>query len=454
MMLTQIDPIFDSPESYLSHPLASTHKSIKSNGKEKASTLPTSSPADLILVVCELQSAPVDQRICIYLRWIVHGEEPALHQSLYGKGADRMPENAKKKSSESFEMIKYIPSWRLKLGPKAGKTAVQAFRIDLPAGPDEGLETLGFLQVTGDGNVVVDMTLPNSDQEGRGTRVRVRSTKHNPWHAHSPSSREAMGSKGPEGWIQHLGPILPLHWYVHTSSAPALFSLEHVMLGQVEGGMELSDAIAAGRGLLHVEKNWGHGFPSGWMWAHGATPLPDPSIPSEDPTTPSVRLSLAGGSILGLTAFLVGIRIGEVDWNFTPPTALGPQHSFPSGKGKVHVGAGMRMYRNFSDKTFILDVWDLTRWATIHIWGDEETFATQIPGPCPGGWKPGYCHHSYRCRGKVTLRTRTLVGLALAPAKAVLRPWKAMQSGVGWKKVVEVELDDRVALEFGGDFAQ
>ncbi len=33
----------------------------------------------------------------------------------------------------------------------------------------------------------------------------------------------------------------------------------------------LQDGVppVAGRGLAHMEKNWGHSFPDGWIWAQG-----------------------------------------------------------------------------------------------------------------------------------------------------------------------------------------
>lgn len=299
-----------------------------------------------------------------------------------------------------------------------------------------------------------------------------------------------MGSRGPEGWIQHLGLVLPLHWYVHSSSAPALFSIQHTpssntTRNEKEGGGELQNAVAAGLGLIHIEKNWGQAFPSGWMWAHGSTPLPNPSFspnPGRSGQT-QARISLAGGKILGLTAFLVGIHIKqekqEWDWNFKPPFAFGPQYSFPSSvrqgeKARLHFGPGLKMTRNFTSKTFTLDVWTFTRWASIQIQGDEDSFATQIPGPCKNGWTPGYCHHSYRCKAEVVLYERSIASLVSMPVKAIVNPLKTLRGvkefwrkeggdgqgqgqgqweGLGWEKVVEVELGDRVALEFGGDFA-
>ncbi|SNX85164.1 uncharacterized protein MEPE_03873 [Melanopsichium pennsylvanicum] len=501
-MLTNIDPVFASPESLIPNP-PSTWKSHN----ELRSTLPTSAPGDLILVVCELQSAPIDERICIYLRWIVHGEEPNLYQSLHsdsppglsnGNGrAERLPNNStqnsgkgKGKQTESFEIIKYIPSWQLKVGAKVDSGSVQPFRIDLPS---ETGGNLGFMQVFSDGNVSVDLTLLNpgrsrSQHKSVATRIRLRTTCFSPWHPKScRTSIPSLGSRGPEGWIQHFGFLLPLHWYVHSSSAPAMFSVEHVSYSPCSSALsneseELKNVVAAGKGLVHIEKNWGQAFPSGWMWCHGASPLPDPSLPKCSPNQPSLRLSLAGGSILGLTAFLVGIHIKQTqvegqgkewDWNFSPPTALGPQFSLGTSKGnnnaKIHFGPGLRMQRNFFDKTFQLEVWDSNKWASINVKGDQDEFATQIPGPIKGGWKAEYCHHSYRCRASIILYERSFISAIAMPLRVALNPFtyikacKAFWQGqnkdevwhkMGWHKVIQVELTDRVALEFGGDFAQ
>ncbi|GAC93251.1 hypothetical protein PHSY_000815 [Pseudozyma hubeiensis SY62] len=173
----------------------------------------------MILVVCELQSAPIDQRICIYLRWIVHGEEEALYDALHNASAakvingnaERLPANASvKKDLQSFEVIKYIPSWQLKVGPRASPFSPQPFRIDLSDALQDN--SSGFFEVSVDGNLAVDLTLCNPDRcqssKQVSTRVRLRSTKFSPWQS---SSSLPMGSRGPEGLIQHLGPLLPLH---------------------------------------------------------------------------------------------------------------------------------------------------------------------------------------------------------------------------------------------------
>ncbi|KAJ9474016.1 hypothetical protein PHBOTO_004111 [Pseudozyma hubeiensis] len=475
-MLTDIDPVFASPESLLPRPTPSDHS--VNNAWDPRISLPASSPGDLILVVCELQSAPIDQRICIYLRWIVHGEEAALYDALHapseskmGNGdGERLPVNASaKKELQSFEIIKYIPSWQLKVGPKATSFSPQPFRIDLSDALQD--DSSGFFEVSADGNLAVDLTLYNPDRSQSNkqvsTRVRLRSTKFSPWQS---TSSLPMGSRGPEGLIQHLGPLLPLHWYVHSSSAPCMFSLEHLNSTDHDD-LELENAVAAGRALLHVEKNWGQAFPDGWMWVHAASPLPDPSLPhSRMKEGASCRLSLAGGSILGLTAFLVGIRVKvdgkRYEWDFAPPTAVAPKLSISSSVGKVTLGPGLRMYRNFKEKTFKLDLWTPTRWATIEVSGEESSFATQIPGPRKGGWQAGYCHHSYRCSAKVRLRERD--GVVRTVGSAVRDPvgwvrrtgefWSGgggkEGDGLGWKTVAEVRLEDRVALEFGGDFAR
>ncbi|PWZ03640.1 hypothetical protein BCV70DRAFT_197838 [Testicularia cyperi] len=567
-MLTTSEPFYTSPDSFAG---PSTDKppaySASQAGKRKApdAALPCASAGDLIVVICELQSAPIDQRICIYLRWIVHGEEakqqeillsgPDTPLSSHGQRRDsKRPPNATpqhRPMGESFECTTYIPKWSLKLGDKAKNDQVQPFRIDLPC-PSRPGDTYGFMSVAQDGNVVVDITVPRfsdthstlsvpgadgmaDDEDARGTRVRIRTNRHVPWRGASSSLSSSMlksmlpiGSQGPESWIQHLGPLLPLHWYVHSSRAPATFSLEHVEHDHaVTGFNQTKDAVAAGRASIHIEKNWGHGFPTGWMWVQGSSALPDPSIAPAAPsgtgskakskhTEPSIRLMLAGGSILGLTAFLIGIRIKlpsvpvnasstssstsksvEINWDFTPPFALGPGLSVRDGDSgaRIHYGLGFKMRRDFTNKSFRIEVWDHRRWARIQVHGDPDSFATQLPGPVPGGWAPGYCHHSYRCSATVTLFHRPVSSIPATALRSALHPIKTLASlktllrmpdsnpppyqrldpqhnpsqpeldgrdvidqawchAMGWQKLGHFNLPDRVALEFGGDFAK
>lgn len=61
----------------------------------------------------------------------------------------------------------------------------------------------------------------------------------------------------PEGWLQWLGALLPLHWYVYSLRTPVAYSVHAV------------GSTVVGHGYAHFEKNWGNGFPPDWIWAQG-----------------------------------------------------------------------------------------------------------------------------------------------------------------------------------------
>lgn len=110
--------------------------------------------------------------------------------------------------------------------------------------------------------------------------------------------RAGMGSPadflaGPEGGLVRLNKLLPLHWYVFSTRSKAKYTLSR-------DGHE----ILRNEGWAHQEKNWGNSFPTGWIWSHGVSP---------DAAT---YFSLAGGSILGISAYLIGFRSKKIRLGF------------------------------------------------------------------------------------------------------------------------------------------
>ncbi|EPQ28322.1 uncharacterized protein PFL1_04149 [Pseudozyma flocculosa PF-1] len=472
---------------------------------------PHETPGDLILVICELQSAPPEEKICLYMRWIAHGEESsqAAIQRRRNRNAsssfldrigtgldttsDSIPFSAidipatssrtrsgpksnhappahgetgetgppASKRDQSFETVQYIPRWRLRLGPSVDPSSPQAFRIQLPCSDVVGA-LLGSLEVTDNGNLRVDLTLPRSDGEQGATRVQLCTQRRVPWNPASAQprwyDRLPLSSKGPEGLLQHLGLLLPLHWYVHATQSPATYTIQHIDCSS-PAGSPASQIVSSGSASVHFEKNWGHGFPTGWLWCQAASEIVPQSRPGasnddltahrerdSDPPRPldegkppeDIRVSLAGGSILSLTAFLVGIRIGtRIAWDFRPPFAVGPGFAVEDApRSYVNYGIGFKIRRDFPSKAVRIEVWNLTRWARLEISGDPATFATKIPGPRPGGWTPGYCHHSYRCRMQITLFERPLTSIPstfIASALAnPMRSWSDLKALLRW----------------------
>ncbi|XP_072163474.1 uncharacterized protein [Diadema setosum] len=64
--------------------------------------------------------------------------------------------------------------------------------------------------------------------------------------------------RGPEGWLTHL-PSLPIHWFVYSLASPGTYTWRNLDTGRT----------LSGNAHAHQEKNWGSGFPEGWVWTQG-----------------------------------------------------------------------------------------------------------------------------------------------------------------------------------------
>jgi hypothetical protein len=237
----------------------------------------------------------------------------------------------------------------------------------------------------------------------------------------------AAGRDGPEGpaaWLPRV--LLRLHWYVLSLGTAVDFS--------VRGG----GAAVAGRGVAHLEKNWGAAFPERWLWAQGVGGRAGGGAGAQvgQLRRPPGGQGRHGGA--GATFVLAG---GAVPLGLLPP-ALGP-----------------RLYllayhsRAFS---LTLDLWnpalttslrsdacsgavDLTLTAllyTVHVSvaADPASFAA-VPCPTAQGFRDG-SDQSFAARVEVRVVRRPLLGLA--PAR--------------WGQVVAHSVWEGAAAEFGGGF--
>lgn len=66
---------------------------------------------------------------------------------------------------------------------------------------------------------------------------------------------------GPEGWLSRTG-LLPCHYFVHSFGSPASYQLRR--------WGETSPPLA--RALVHMERNYGEAFPTGYTWAQATAP--------------------------------------------------------------------------------------------------------------------------------------------------------------------------------------
>ena len=72
---------------------------------------------------------------------------------------------------------------------------------------------------------------------------------------------------GPEGWLTHL-PLIPIHWFVYSVGTPGTYTWS-----RPSSGLMLSGTAHA-----HQEKNWGRGFPAGWVWTQAYNQTADASF--------------------------------------------------------------------------------------------------------------------------------------------------------------------------------
>ncbi|RPA82025.1 hypothetical protein BJ508DRAFT_414301 [Ascobolus immersus RN42] len=143
------------------------------------------------------------------------------------------------------------------------------------------------------------ITVPSND--GSDLDVTIRLSDRTQWSDTNPRGT-------PEGIFSSLGWVLPIHWHALSTKSKAEFTIK-----------KDGQTVAKGTGWAHVEKNWGVSFPSAWIWMQSFK-LSDTGKP------PTASFALAGGSILGQKAYLMGYRSVKdgVSWDFRPAYTLMP----------------------------------------------------------------------------------------------------------------------------------
>jgi len=85
-----------------------------------------------------------------------------------------------------------------------------------------------------------------------GLTLRATTTHRLPWSSAKPDG------PGPEGWLARLHALLPCHYYVQSLGSDAEYEIRG---SAVEGGS------LYGRGVAHLEANYGRSFPDAWIWS-------------------------------------------------------------------------------------------------------------------------------------------------------------------------------------------
>lgn len=223
--------------------------------------------------------------------------------------------------------------------------------------------------------------------------VDLRLTKDTPWSYERPFD-------GPMGPLLHLSDFLPLNWHVRSTASNAEYSITRA--GQTQRG----------KGIAHVEKNWGRSFPSGWIWSQASGPM-------------GSTFCLAGGDALyGVQSYLIGYRSPRFQWDFRPPFTFAIGRFSPC----------MRVEHNSVSGTFNMESKTFTRKLAVSIAASPDSFIG-LSAPLQEGHRPAFAFESFEASISIILWERQW-------------PWQ------DWRLVETVWKETScAALEFGGDFS-
>lgn len=247
----------------------------------------------------------------------------------------------------------------------------------------------GGIEVRGD-DAWLDLRLP----KGLSLAANVSSPR-------APWDRKRPDRAGPEGWLGATG-LLPCHYFVHTFRSPATYWL---------GGSSRSTG-RGGRGVAHIERNYGEAFPSGWVWAQACT---------EGGT---LCLVLTGGLFvvgpLTTRTYILALRgqpansTATLDWTFRTTDADRVSEVREACQGRLLLNATSL---------------DGRRRAALRITAPVGTFGDRLLVPTDGGFsdQPG-CRESYDA-------TVALVAHGRAPGLDVEAtfPRAALEFGGTWQ---------------------
>jgi hypothetical protein len=131
-----------------------------------------------------------------------------------------------------------------------------------------------LMSVDGDG-ASVEASLGGFNLTMRTTGPRL------PWDRTHPDG------PGPEGWVGKIGKLLPCHYYVQSFGSPARYEIRGPSSSAAGASGAGGPWTQAGDGLLHMEANYGRGFPDAWLWAQAVAPGMRASAPAPTPASTS-----------------------------------------------------------------------------------------------------------------------------------------------------------------------
>ncbi len=176
--------------------------------------------------------------------------------------------------------------------------------------------------------------------------VLIQTENRLPYHIDCPDV-------GPYGPLDLLP--LPLRWWIHTLGSDAEY--QYTIHG--EDGPE----TASGVGYAHQEKNWGAGFPIGWVWTQGISAGNDAQF--------VMSAAEVDFGLFILDAWIAGYRSPVVSWDFN--------YSMP--------GTTFYTERDACAGTFLFEITKANQRLTFDTSAPPDTFG-DVSTPSPDGFEP------------------------------------------------------------------
>jgi len=163
----------------------------------------------------------------------------------------------------------------------------------------------------------------------------------------------AFPDVGPYGALDFLP--LPLRWWIHSLGSDAVY--QYTIHG--DSGPE----TASGVGYAHHEKNWGAGFPIGWIWTQG--------IAADNEAQFVMSTAEVDFGLFILNAWIAGYRSPVVSWDFNYSLS----------------GISFYTERDACAGTFLFEIMSGNQKLTFDSFAPTDTFG-DVSTPSENGFEP------------------------------------------------------------------
>jgi tocopherol cyclase len=188
---------------------------------------------------------------------------------------------------------------------------------------------------------IIDITIPGV------VDVYIQTENRLPFNTYCPDV-------GPYGILDYFS--LPLYWWVHSLGSDAQY--EYTILE--DGGSDTVNGI----GYAHQEKNWGAGFPIGWVWTQGIAP--------DNESQFVMSTAEVDFDFFILDSWIASFRSPLVSWDF----------SF------INTNTVIQTQHNGCEGTFYFEITDPTRKLTFDASTPPSSFGSVSTPSEEGGFNP------------------------------------------------------------------